>query len=93
MFRNEEQQREIHDLQRQVKELSDRLYKVEAATAPFRVGDFPPHHTMYFSQYWSDPRPAVSHEQAINLLMKHCGVEFKNIPGTPANVVLEKAKK
>jgi hypothetical protein len=86
------QESRVKYLEAQVKDLTERLRKVEAEVAPFRVGNFP---TWYLPSmcYGADPRPTVTHSDAINLLMRHVGVEFKKIPGTPEQIVLEKKPK
>lgn len=90
MFGKSAQEQLIDDLRAEIRALRGRLEKVETATEPFRIGE-----PRYFICYpgCSDPRPMVTHEQAIRLLMEHEGVEFEKILGTPERVVLKKKAK
>lgn len=88
--RNERRQSEIA-LEATIKDLRERLEKTERMLEPFRAGELSPY--TIWHPHWKDPRPTVTHEEAIQMLLQHCGVEFKAVPGTPARVVLEKKTK
>ena len=91
MFGNDERDRQIETLNNEVRNLRERLSKVEAELEPFRVGEY--NYLDVLSSYLADRRPKVTHAEAITLLLRHCGVEFKHTPGTPASTALEKVKK
>ena len=82
----------INDLEAQIKDLKERLYKVELATQPFRIGDYTTV-VAYWHPGWTDPRPAVSHAKAIELLMAHSGLSFSHIPTVPERIELVKKPK
>lgn len=89
-WRKKKTQFEI-DTEAAIKELRQRIEKLENATEPFRVGQISSTDAYWFD--FKDRRPAVTHKEAIRLLLDHCGVELKKIDGTPERIVLGKKSK
>lgn len=83
---NRRDDEQLEALRKEIKELRS---KVEAMNQPIHFGEWPSY-AMYFP---GDPRPSISHEEAILLLMKHCGVEFEQVQGTPTYIALRKKAK
>lgn len=85
---------EISALNRQVRELQERLAKVETAVMPIRVGELDPSSWgLLCYPGWTDTRAAISQDRAIRMLFDHLGLSLTRIPGTPEKIVLEKKGK
>ena len=93
MFGKSRYDQKIEDLEATIRSLRERLERVEMRTEPFRVGEDPYRHSYVWYPGIRDLRPTVTHEKAIKMLLEHCGLQFKKIPGTEECVVLEKKPK
>lgn len=84
-------ERRLEDLEswvRGVGSITERVHKLEQATAPFRIDDG---RDIYF--YGSeDTRPKVSLRDAINLICVHLKLRFKHVKSVPERVEVEKSK-
>lgn len=85
--------KKIARLEREVAELRNNLSELRANNSPLHFGPFPRSYIGMYLISVNDPRPTISHAEAIQLLLDHCNVEFTKIPGTPDKIVLERRKK